>query len=249
MSRNIRKLPRKHRRSRRREKKPRIDIRKKTWSFSFAVSIPLSFILGLLFLLSAIFLVPYFQLERAVWAISAASFLGSFAITANLPQGRFRVFIHELKHAVAVILSGNKVTDFHFDKHQGHVSYQFINDRTRFGPMIMLAPYFFPLFSLPAFIACLFIYDENQVILMRSLLSAALAFDLTTGYQELHPCQSDLKRVLGGFLAAGTYIAGMSFMWSATCLLLVIAGREGLIFAGYQSLMFCKALFMKVLSY
>ena len=135
---------------------------------------------------------------------------------------KFRTFIHELKHFILVVLSGNKVKDFHFDTHTGHVEFAMYSNKVHFGPFIAMAPYFLPLFSLPTLIAC-FVFEEWNKPMLCILLGITLAADISMAYKEIHPHQTDFKKIFGGFLICALYLAGFHLMWTSLCLLWVLS--------------------------
>lgn len=150
-----------------------------------------------------------------------------FALACRkLRFARLRTFIHELKHAVVVVLSGNRLTKFRAGAGTGYVEYVLFQDQVRFAPMIMLAPYFWPLLSAPVLIACLIL--ENRFPLeLAGTLGAALAIDVVTGYEEIHPQQSDLKRIYGGSLIAKLFIVSALVLWLAVCSIWLIGLSSG----------------------
>lgn len=205
-------------------KKPRIDVSQKISSFSLFLAIPTSFVVGFILLFTMLDLVLNFSWYQQRSLYFLGCFILSGAVWATVSLRTFRTFIHELKHAVAIVLSGNLITDFHVERDTGHVTYQLYRGKTQFGPFIMLAPYFYPLTSFPVFCVAL-VLDQYQGTLLACILGATLAFDIFTGIGEIHSHQSDIKRLRGGIFVGGSYIAGVIFMWTAFCILWTMGGR------------------------
>ena len=213
---------------------------KRHFSIAFFIAIPGNFVLGCVCLISFISLFDYYIFDERIWALFATGFIGSLAVVGTSKIPKTRVFVHELKHAVVVLLTGNRLKNFVVDKHTGHVEFEMYSDKVHFASIIALAPYFFPLFSLPMLIACLIL--ENGYNLFLSLgLGLALATDISMAYVDLHPHQTDLKKVSGGFFAGLLYLAGMHFLWTTVCLLWVVAGRNAYLFTGSLFFEFMKA--------
>ena len=184
--------------------------------------------------------------EELSWAIFAAGVVAAATIVGGMKLHRFRTFVHELKHAVVVILTGNRIYDFRVDKHTGHVKYSLTHDTLRFAPLIAIAPYFLPLFSVPVLVACL-IFDQTFSNWLCFILGFALTTDIILGFQEIHPHQTDIKNSFGGIILVGLFIVSIQIMWTSICLLWVTAGRDGFIFAGETSYEITKAIAEKKL--
>lgn len=225
---------------RRKKPKPKIDTKKKTGSLAFFTAIPTNFVLGSLCLVAIVALWPSYSFQAQTWVIFALGLLGGISLFAGTSMLRLETFIHELKHAVLVVLSGNRLTDFHVDKGTGHVQYQMHAHKVRFGPFITLAPYFFPLLSLPALIVCMFLVNHNRTLLVF-IIGLTLGIDLVTAYKEFHPHQTDLRVIFGGILFAGIFIASANFFWVMFCLLWVLAGNNGFLYLGYTLMRFGEA--------
>ena len=161
--------------------------------------------------------------------ISAAflyGFISLFFITRATKVSRVRTFIHELKHFLAVILTGNRVTDFSVKKNTGHVSYKITNNTLHLEPFIVLAPYVMPLFSAPALLACLLLQSKLQPLLSLCL-GAALGIDASTNFGEVHKHQTDLTTIRGGIPLSVIFIVSSNAAWLILCAVWVWAGRNG----------------------
>lgn len=193
-------------------------------SISLLASIPLVSVFGVL---SAAFLSHQLTSEANEY-LSLGIFGGCFLVTSIvfsrniLP--RLKVCLHELKHAAIVILTGNRITDFHFEKNTGHVKFEISSRKIRFRPLIALAPYFYPLLSLPVLLISFFMWDY-YILIASGLLGAALGIDLTTAWRDLHPKQTDLK-IKGGFLVFGPFLAFSNFSWLMICTIWALGGNS-----------------------
>ncbi len=210
------------------------NVAKKIGSLAFYLAIPCGVFLSTVGIITLLTLVQKDGLSKEIVVVFLISFLSGLIFFASAKLAWFRTFVHELKHAAVVRLSGNKVTDFYFEEESGHVSYQMYADRTHFGPFICLAPYFFPLFSLPVFFICL-IFNKHYQFFLIFLLGFTLAIDLVTGYQEFHPRQTDLQRIFGGLFIAFVFIGIFHCAWFLTCLLWIVGGREAFLHAGFAA--------------
>ena len=217
-------------RNRKSRKKPKKH--KRHFSLAFLIAIPGNFVLACLCLIAFISLFQYTLIDEKTWAVFATGVIGALAIVGGAKMSRFRVFIHELKHALVVILTGNSLKNFVVGKETGHVNFEMYEDKVHFAPIIALAPYFFPLFSLPVLILCIFLENSHNLIL-SFFLGASFATDLSMAYTDLHPHQSDLQKIPGGVFAGLLYLAGAHFLWLMITLLWVTAGRDSYIYMGY----------------
>jgi hypothetical protein len=219
----------------RRGRKKKRDLKNKHrahFSFPFYFALPCNFVLAIFVLIAFMALLDNYIIEEEIWSSFGLGAIAVLFIAGTSKMSKTRVFIHELKHFIVVILTGNRVKDFHVDTHTGHVAFAMYTDKVHFAPFIAMAPYFWPLLSLPMLIACLIFEDYNKAMLSIAL-GATLSFDLVTAYQDIHPHQTDFKQVFGGFLVCGVYLAGFHFMWTMFCLLWVLAGRSGFVYAFY----------------
>jgi len=198
---------------------------KKRFSFAFLLSIFSNFILTAVFLLTIIHYETKYNIDIQEWYIFGIGILGALGLIVSSKISKFRVFIHELKHSILVGLSGNVLKDFVVKKNTGHVEYQMYQDKAHYAPLISLAPYFFPLFSLPAFILVLFI-REPYPIQSIMLLGFTLGADLTFSISEIHSHQTDFQVIVGGFLVSALYLVGFYMMWSFACSILAIYGVD-----------------------
>jgi len=211
----------------------------KVGGIGFLLAIPSIFILGLYGLVIVISLFNLHGFNTFVWARFGSGVIVTVIFTSVIKMPHFRTFIHEIKHGAVVLLTGNSVRNIRVKKHTGQIDYAMRYDKLHFGPIIGLAPYFFPLLSLPVFIVALF-YQDSYLTYLLITLGATLAFDTATGIYEIHPHQTDIKRTFGGFPIAGSFIAGCHLTWINACLIWAIGGREGYLLAWSTLLKFTE---------
>ena len=219
-------------RKRRKLKPAKVRYRKFGGLYFFTL-IPLSLLIGCVALINLVLLLLYGQSNNTAWAFFFSGFVGASAIVSTMKLRKFRTFIHELKHAIVVVCTGNRLKEFHVEEHTGHVSYDLLVSKAHFAPLIILAPYFYPVLSIPTLIVCL-LYEHRFPELLTVLLGGSLAADIIMGYQEIHSNQTDLKKIFGGFLIAAIFIISIQFMWSMLCLLWVSAGNNAYVFSAYN---------------
>ncbi len=198
---------------------------KKRFSFAFLLSIISNYILATVFLLTVISYQAQYNIDIQEWYIFGIGVLGAVGLIVSSKISKFRVFIHELKHSILIGLTGNILKDFEVKEKTGHVKYQMYQNKLHFAPLISLAPYFFPLFSLPIFIAAIFL-RENYIIQSIILLGFSLGADMTFSVSEIHSHQTDFQVIYGGFLVSALYLVGFYIMWSLACMMLAIYGAE-----------------------
>lgn len=207
------------------------EIRKVgNWGFLFAV--PSVFILATLALIILLVLFKQHPFDRHLWVSFCAAFFVALILVTRSSIQRLRTLVHELKHALLVVVTGNSVDSIEVGSGTGRVRYRMRSDKAHFGPIITLAPYFFPLLSLPVFLCALYFEGPYRLSFVIGL-GVTLAFDYATNVYELHPNQTDLKAIYGGFLVAGSFLAGANLLWGLVCLIWVTAGRAGYITGWY----------------
>jgi len=209
------------------------------FSVSFLLAIPGNFLIGSACFITWLLLLDRYLLDKRVWAMFCTGAVAGLGLLGTSEMPRFRTLIHELKHALTVIFTGNLLKAIEVKKYSGRVNYELHAETMHFAPVIVLAPYFLPLLSGPALLACLLLEDLYREPLVF-LLGFAVAADLSMAYSELHPRQTDLKQIKGGVFAALSYLASFHFMWLSVCLLWVTAGRKGFIYLAYVVLRLCS---------
>lgn len=175
---------------------------KKVGGFAFYLSIIALFIV----FFSNLIALPYLWDSYAKLQILRAllGFGVGICIALLIGEGHIAVLMHETKHAVLSSLVGNKFKSLKIGRRSGEYQYKYSKETEHYNAMIALAPYWFPLLTLPSF---LFSFTEfGTEHFMRVLIGAAFGIDLTTALQDLGPHQSDLKKIRGGIKVATFYI-------------------------------------------
>ena len=126
------------------------------------------------------------------------------------------------------MLTGNKVKEISVGSGEGHVHYEAYKDRLHLEPFVAMAPYFFPLFSLPILIGSFFL-DAFYPTAALYCLGIFYGLDLTTGYREITSYQSDLKRIYGGFIATRAFLVAVNSLYLSLILFWALAGRQGIL--------------------
>jgi hypothetical protein len=213
----------------------------RTGSIAFFIAIPSALIISFL---GAATLIKLYQIPTSreeTHILFCIGFIGASSIFASTKMPTVRTFLHEVKHSIMIHITGGQVTDFQVNKHTGHVAFKMLQDRTHFAPFIALAPYFFPLLSLPILVVCIAL-GQNFQALSIILLGSALAVDLVLGYQEIHPSQTDLQRIFGGIIPAYLFIGAFHLMWIIICWIWIIGGNKGFLYMMHTSLYFAQSL-------
>lgn len=195
--------------------------------------IPFVLLLGGLAAISSFCFVLIKGLDKEVFTFFGLGAISSATIILTTPMPRIRTIIHELKHVVPVVLTGGRIRKFRASRDNGQVEFSLEEEDIPCVPYIALAPYYWPLFSLPVLIACMLLETQNKPLLAL-LLGCALTIDVITGISEIHPRQTDFKATYGGFPLAALFIASSYFFWINISLLWVFAGTQGYGYAGYM---------------
>lgn len=218
------------RRTTRRSKNRKKKQNSRPFSIAFLIAIPGNFIIGALALISIAHLIHISFIKTEIGALFASGFLSALVLVGTAKISRLRVLVHEIKHAVMVILTGNSLKGMQVKSTTGHVEFGMYENRMHFAPIISLAPYFLPLFSLPVLVACILI-EASQLRILAMLLGASLATDMSMAYTDLHPHQSDLQKVTGGPFFGLLYLASAHFLWVTICMLWVVGGRSAYVYS------------------
>ncbi len=201
------------------------------YSLPLLCAIPSTFIIGWGSFYSLYRMSQQFHLSFPLWGAFLLGFALSATALIRLELGRTKTLIHEVKHAVMVILTGNVLKGMSVSKHSGEVRYEIYEHSLHTASLIALAPYFLPLFSFPTLIAALLL-ESGESMGWALALGAALGLDLTSAFNEMRPEQTDFRKILGGFLASGCYLAGFHFMWVGICAIWLMGGRAAYVFTG-----------------
>ncbi len=222
-------------------RKRKVKFVTKHSSIAFWISIPCTFFIGSTFLITSLTLTSQHFFDHEKWALFLMSLLCGVLLLTLFRLERTRVFLHESKHALMVIVSGGKLRGFEVHRSTGQVTYEISDNHRSAGPIITLAPYCFPMLSLPVMVAALVLQDGHHLV-FSLLLGFTLGIDLTMCIGEVRPAQSDFKQVQGGFLFAAMYIGGWLYCWSNFCIIWVVGGRDAIWYSGYLALRLLKRL-------
>lgn len=142
-------------------------------------------------------------------------------------HGRLNIFVHEFKHAVISGLAGNKATGLHIQRDSGLFTYQYSNANARYNALIALAPYSLPLFTVPAAILGWLFFSENH---HEFAVAIGIGFgcDLYMNFREVHPRQTDITGITGGYKVGLLFIAAMNIVLLSYYLAWMFQGVFGL---------------------
>lgn len=125
-------------------------------------------------------------------------------------QGHISVFCHELKHMlVSKIWANNKNKGFKIRRKSGHYKYAYSRETEKFNALISLAPYFFPLFTVPAaLIAWPISYHSPHWITF--ILGVGYGIDCLLNVRDISPIQTDLTEITGGYNTAIAFVIAIN---------------------------------------
>ncbi len=209
----------------RRNAQPQLaNPQKKVGGLTFLLSIP-----ALILLVSGI----YFVLIPTVFIINSTALIwlagGSLIgliFAKPLSKGRIYVFIHEVKHAVVSSIAGNKWKKMKVGPETGSFEYTYYKHTAHLNAFISLAPYWFPLISIPTWILALI---NSDIFYFKGVVGFVLGLDLYMGLKDMGPHQTDLSSIRGGVKVAKLYIVLMNALVTA---LVFIGGTAGV--AGFR---------------
>lgn len=153
-------------------------------------------------------------------------------------KGHLSVSIHELKHYILSQLVGNKFKGMRVRKHSGHVVYHYTPQTEKYNALIALAPYWFPLFTLPALLIALSISLElTKMVLM--IVGFGYGVDLLLNIRDISPIQTDLTNINGGYNVGLAFVIAMNATLCTMLIAWVSLGTLGLkmLFTGHWNFM------------
>lgn len=198
------------------------------WSFGFVFATVSNFFLAAFFLLLILVSPSRGLFHEETFMAYGFGLLTSILIVASSRIRKLRTIIHEIKHAVMILMTGNKVNNIVAKKDEGYVEYQMYENKMHFAPLIKLAPYFLPLFSFPM-LGVAVLFDPWFSVFCSLLLGGALGADIAFGIEEIHPFQTDFKKLLGGFFISKLYLVGFYLFWPLLVTLWVKCGSHGIL--------------------
>ncbi len=156
-------------------------------------------------------------------------------IAGILVRGYLSVFIHELKHSALSNLVGNKFVAFKIRRAHGHFKYKYTKDTAKFNAIISLAPYFFPIITIPG-IGLAFVAAQTSPFLPLLVLGVCFGSDLLLSFRDIGEHQTDLTEIRGGYYVGLTYIIAMNIVISTLLLAWILQGKQGLKFLAFEHL-------------
>lgn len=146
--------------------------------------------------------------QQPVLATGAGIIIG-FGLAFLLLRGSFATIVHEWKHAVVSTLAGNKWKKMRVNHEEGAFEYEYSKATAIYNSFIVLAPYTFPAFLLPAALMCIGLYHTSPLASFI-MLGVGLGADLAAHLRETKPWQPDLQEIRGGFLISVLFVASMN---------------------------------------
>ena len=137
------------------------------------------------------------------------------------------VFLHELKQSVFSNLVGNKSKKMQVKKNTGSFEYTYTKKTKDYNSFIALAPYWMPLFTVPTVGAVALLVGQPT---MTSLFLVGTAYGVDTflNVRDVHPNQTDILNIRGGYWAGILYIVAMNLALVTILLAWVMQGVLGL---------------------
>ena len=148
----------------------------------------------------------------------------TFAIIAC--GGYLGVFLHEAKHAIVALMAGNKPKGFSVERSKGHFEYEYTKETAKYNAFIALAPYWFPLLTIPAFLFYFTSFGKHLTLVL--IVGFFYGVDLYSGIKDIGKHQSDLKLIRGGFLVGALYIICAHLALGTTLIAWALEGFKGI---------------------
>lgn len=145
-----------------------------------------------------------------------------------LIKGRISVFIHEFKHSLISNFAGNRAKGMKIGSNSGHFTYEFSKDTAHFNAFIALAPYWVPLFTVPAIGLGYAFWRQDHIILVF-LAGLGFGADLLLNTRDISPVQTDLTNLRGGYQVGLIYALAMNVTITSLLLAWVVQGPAGLL--------------------
>jgi hypothetical protein len=126
--------------------------------------------------------------------------------------GRFRVFLHELKHSIFSNFAGNRAKELKVEQHTGHFSYEYTSSTRAYNAFIALSPYWFPLFTILGIPLSYVLLDPSERWMHVMFVGYCYGADCFLNIRDIHPDQTDLQLIRGGYLISLLYITSISIV-------------------------------------
>jgi len=147
------------------------------------------------------------ELARARAYRFAFGVVTGMSIAALLVRDHMAVLLHELKHASISTLVGNRFKGIRISRHTGHYQYSYTEKTAHHNATIALAPYWFPLATLPLFLLTIGDFMAFESLLL--VIGIGYGIDLLSGIRDVGPHQSDLTSIRGSYVVSLAYLALM----------------------------------------
>lgn len=124
-------------------------------------------------------------------------------------RGRTHVFLHEFKHSLVSGLVGNRAKAIKVQQETGKFTYEYTKDTKKFNALISLAPYFLPIFTIPAIglaTACFEMLSAGYLI----MIGVGYGIDCALNWRDISPIQSDFQNISGGFKVGVLFVVAMN---------------------------------------
>lgn len=148
------------------------------------------------------------------------------ALSKLLLQGHLAVFIHEFKHALLSNIVGNRWKGMQVNRASGFYEYEFTSDTKQYNAFIALAPYWMPLFSFAPFL--LAFIPKAREFPMLAIVATCFGADSYLNLKEIHPQQSDIIFIRGGYYIGLLYIFAANLVVFTILLTWAAQGNAGL---------------------
>jgi len=216
---------------RNRRSKGKLKQQKSVGGFPFFISLFALLFLGIYF----ITVLPSLQDSYAYsnWFRFLAGFvLGCWGASVFI-KGHISVFLHELKHSIISNLVGNRSRGMKIRKHTGHFEYSYTQQTAEYNAFISLAPYWFPLFLIPACIIALTLWHHDHQLLV-AVIGIGFGIDAVLNLRDISRVQTDITGITGGYSIGLLYIAAMNLTIFTTLAAYISQGTFGLKYLTYS---------------
>lgn len=123
----------------------------------------------------------------------AMLFVFSFTVSEKSVRTSMQTAAHELTHAFLALLTFHKITHIRLNPDDSGGSVGFEGESNW---LIVIAPYFFPLFAFAFMMIFSFLIDSNSLgLLLNATLGYLTAYHIDTVTSQIHEKQTDLSKV------------------------------------------------------
>lgn len=169
-----------------------------------------------------------------IWSEPSQERMATFGIgtllgwwfASHFINGKWSVLIHEYKHAILALFVGNKWKGINVKRDSGHFRYSYTKKTASYNAFIALAPYFLPLFTLPALLIGIPFAGEGQRTLLI-LAGSGYGADCFLNFRDVSPHQTDLTTITGGYRIGTLYILAINLAICTILLAWVFGGLSG----------------------